>query len=99
MIALPVVEQRAAARLHIDGKRVALNGTALVGCDDDRAGFLVEADEVHHHPLSAGELATLACFQVIEVEVVIAVALALEEELLGIPRQECHGVLRLHIFR
>ena len=95
--ALAIVEEGALAGGYAHLPGVALDGAALVAADDDALGLGVEAYEVEHDPAALGELAQLVAFGVEEVEVVVAVALALKDELAGVPGEEGDGVLGLDV--
>ena len=70
----------------------------LVGDDDDALLLLVESQQFGDYPWPLGELFQLLARGVKEVEVVIAVFLALHDKLAAIPGQKDDGVLRLDIF-
>ena len=76
-----VIERRALSGLHIDGIDVLLDGGSLVAGNDDAAGLGVETKYVHDHPLSAGELLQLFPVFIEQIEMVVAVLLALHDEL------------------
>ena len=94
--AYAVVEEGATTGFEIDGVEVLANVSALVAADDDAAGAGVETEEFEHFKLTGGELLEQLAFGVEEVEVVEAVALALVDELVVIPRQESEGILRFY---
>ena len=97
MPALAIVEQGTLAALDAHLPGVALYGAALVAADDDALVLRVEAHDIHHHPLALSELAQLITLGVEEVEVVVAVLLALQDKLAVVPREEQDGALRLHV--
>ena len=91
--AYAVVEEGATPGFEIDGIEVLANVSALVAADDDAAGAGVETEEFEHLKLTGSELLEQLAFGVEEVEVVEAVALALVDELVFVPRQERERVL------
>ena len=95
MHAYAVVEEGAATGFEIDGVEVLADVSALVAANDDAAGAGVETEEFEHLKLTGGELLEQLAFGVEEVEVVEAVALALVDELVFVPRQEGERVLGL----
>ena len=93
-----VVEQGAAVRLHVDGIGVALQGMSLVAGDEDALALGVEAQQLQDYPRPAGELADEVSVFLVKIEVVVAVALALQYELVGIPGQELYGMQGFYVF-
>ena len=81
----------------IHAVEVLLDGIVSIGTDDDSMLLLVKAEHVHHHPLATGELSQLIATGVIEVQMVVAVLFAPQDELLLVPRQEGDGMLGLDI--
>ena len=51
-----IVEQRALARLDVDGIEILLQQVLLVGEDDDALRLPVEAQNIEHHPGARSEL-------------------------------------------
>ena len=86
------------ARSDVHAIEVLLDGAVGIGADDDRTLLLVKAQKVHDHPVAAGELLIQFAGSVIDVEMVVAVTLAPQEEFLLVPREERDGMLRLHVF-
>ena len=70
--------------------------STLIGANDDAALCGVESEEVEHFKLALRELAEHLAVGVEEVEVVEAIALALVDELVIIPREEGERILRFY---
>ena len=99
MPSLTIIEQGALACSHAHCPSVALYGVAFAAAYDDALVLCIEAYNAEHHPVTLGELAQLLTRLVEEVEVVVAILLALQDKLVRIPGEEHDGVLRLHILR
>lgn len=91
-----IVQQSAATALEIDSVEVFADVSALIGANDDAALCGVESEEVEHFKLALRELAEHLAVGVEEVEVVEAIALALVDELVLIPREEGERILRFY---
>ena len=89
-----VVEQCALARGNVHGVEVALYRAAFGRKNDGAFSRLVETKQVINDEVSACQLTQHLALGVEEVEVVVAVLLALDDELVGVPRQEGHGGVR-----
>ena len=104
MYAFAVVERCALACFEVNGIEVALQRMLLVRGNDYRLVLLVESQHIEHYPRATGDLSgrevrfPLLCGEVEQIEMVVAVALALHDELVAVPRQEHDGVERFHIF-
>ena len=95
--AATVVEQCALARGDVHGVEIALDWATLGREDDGAFPRLIEAEQVINDEVAAGQLTQHLALGVEEVEVVVAVLLALDDELVGVPRQEGHGGVRSDI--
>ena len=85
------------AALDVHHVAVALQRADLGGTVVDLAAVLREAVEVGDDEVAMGELLHLFLADGIEIEVIVAVALGLPDELVGVVGQEVGGTLGLHI--
>ena len=86
------------ARGDIHAVEILLDGIIGIGTDDDCLTLGIKAQQVHHHPVAAGELFALLTGRVQDIKMVVTVTFTPQEELVAIPRQESDGMLRLNIF-
>ena len=94
--------QATLAVLHVHGIGIALERRDFGTHDNHFLCLFVEAHDALHNPRTASELTVgqftfLGGFEYIQV--VVSVALALEDELVFVPWQEKNRVLRFHILR
>ena len=94
-----VVEEGALARLDVYAVEVVANGFLGVGLDDDSFVLGVEAKHFDDFKLALGQLLEHLTLRIHEVEMVVAVAAALHDELLAVPRQEDDGIHGLDVAR
>ena len=94
---LSVVEERTASVVNVHFIEVALNRTALVGSDDDAVALGIESQHLHHHPSATRQLTIAVGLEVEDIQMVEAITLTLENELVAVPRQERYRMKRFHI--
>ena len=83
---------------YVNAVETTMQGMLLVGSKDDALLLLVEAQHVHDHPRATGQLLDQLSAYIIYIQMVVAVALALQQETTVVPRQELDGVQRFDVF-